>query len=71
MVIKTPMVGYVVMGGITVKLAQVRTYPPLQNRLLGHAIGKSVEERVYMASLEFNVKELSEAIERISFPSLP
>jgi hypothetical protein len=38
------------------------TYPPLQNQLLGHAIGKSVEERVYMTGLEFSVKELSEAM---------
>ena len=55
---------------VTVKLAQARTYPPLQNRILGHAVGKSVEERVYMASLNFSVKELSEAIEKITFPVL-
>jgi hypothetical protein len=46
-------------------------YAPLQNRLLGHAIDKSLEERVYMAGLEFSVKELSEAIEKISFPPMP
>ena len=54
---------------VTVKLAQARTYPPLQNRLLGHAIGKSVEDRVYLAWLTFTVKELSEALERMNFPT--
>ena len=53
---------------LTVKLAQQRTYPPLQNRLLGHAIGKSVEERTYMASLTFTPKELAEAIEKVRLP---
>ena len=53
---------------LTVKLAQARTYPPLQNRLLGHAIGKSVEERTYMAGLTFSVKELAEAVEAVRFP---
>jgi integrase len=55
---------------MTVLLAKQKTYPPLQNRLLGHAIGKSVEDRVYMAGLQFSVKELSEALERISYPTL-
>ena len=55
---------------LTVKLAQARTYPPLQNRLLGHAVGKSVEDRVYLGSLLYSVKELSEALESVSFPSM-
>lgn len=54
---------------LTVKLAQARTYPPLQNRLLGHAIGKSVEDRVYLAGLQFSVKELKDALEVVRFPS--
>jgi len=53
---------------LTVKLAQARTFPPLQNRLLGHAIGKSVEDRVYLAGLVFSVKDLSEALETVKFP---
>ena len=53
---------------VTQKLAKARTFPPLQNRLLGHAVGPSVEEGVYMASLEFSVKELSEAVEKIQLP---
>jgi integrase len=48
---------------LTQKLARARTYPALQNRLLGHAIGTSVEDRVYLGSLQFTVKELSEALE--------
>jgi integrase len=55
---------------LTVLLAKQRTYPPLQNRLLGHAIGKSVEDRVYLAGLTFSVKELSAALETVTFPSL-
>jgi hypothetical protein len=53
---------------LTQKLARARTYPPIQNRLLGHAIGKSVEEKTYMHSLEFSVKELSEVLEKIQLP---
>ena len=53
---------------VAVKLAQVRTFPALQHRLLGHAIGKGVEERVYLAGLDFKVKELSEALEAVKFP---
>ena len=34
---------------LTVKLAQARTFPPLQQRLLGHSLGKDVESRVYLA----------------------
>ena len=53
---------------LAVKLAQARTFPALQHRLLGHAIGKGVEERVYLAGLDFKVKELSEALEAVKFP---
>jgi hypothetical protein len=37
---------------VTQKLARARTFPPLQNRLLGYTIGTSVEERIYMGSME-------------------
>lgn len=53
---------------LTVKLAKARTYPALQNRLVVHATGKSVEDRVYLAGLVFSVKELSESIEAVKFP---
>ena len=56
---------------LTQKLARARTFPALQNRLLGHAIGSSVEDRVYLGSLEFSVKELSEAMEKVTFPTIP
>ena len=52
---------------LTVLLAKQQTYPPLQNRLLRHAIGKSVEDRVYLAGLTFSVKELAEALEKVRF----
>jgi integrase len=55
---------------LTQKLARAKTFPPLQNRLLGHAIGTSVEERTYMGSMEYSVKELSEALEKIQMPCL-
>ncbi|HSL02749.1 MAG TPA: hypothetical protein VK901_04335 [Nitrospiraceae bacterium] len=55
---------------VTQKPARARTYPPIQNRLLGHAIGTSVEERVYMGMMEYSVKELSEALEKIQMPCL-
>ena len=53
---------------MTVFMAKQRTYTPLQNRFLGHAIGKSVEERTYMAGLTFTVKELAETLEAVRFP---
>lgn len=54
---------------LTVKLAQARTFPPLQQRLLGHSLGKDVESRVYLAGLAFSVKELSAALEVVKFPT--
>jgi hypothetical protein len=55
---------------VTQKLARAHTYLSIQNRLLGYATGKSVEEKVYMASLEFSAKELSEALEAVKFPAI-
>ena len=54
---------------LTQKLTKARTFRALQHRLLGHAVGTGVEERVYLRSLEFSVKELQEALEKLSFPS--
>jgi len=53
---------------LTHKLIHARTYSPLQNRLLGHALGKSVEMTAYTRGLEFSVKELSDALETVKFP---
>ena len=53
---------------VAVKLAKVRTDSALRHRLLGHATGKSVEDRVYLAGLAFSAKELSEALEAVKFP---
>ena len=56
---------------LTQKLTRARTFSALQHRLLGHAIESSVEERVYLGSLTFEVKELTEAMEKVSFPLSP
>ena len=42
----------------------------IQNRLFDYAIGPSIEERVYMGLMEYSVKELSEALEKIKLPCL-
>ena len=52
----------------TIKLERARVHYTLMRRLLGHSIGKSVEDRVYLGSLKYTVKELSEALEMVSFP---
>ena len=36
------------------KLTKARTFPAPRYRLLGHAVGTGVEERVYLESLEFS-----------------
>lgn len=55
---------------LTHKLIHARTYAPLQNRLLGHSLGKTVEMTSYTRGLEFSVKELNEAIEKVAYPPL-
>jgi integrase len=52
------------------KLARARTFPPLQRRLLGHSIGTATEERVYMGSMTYSVTELSEALEKVTWPKI-
>jgi hypothetical protein len=37
---------------------------------LGHALEADVESRVYIAGLPFTVKELSAAIEAVTFPTI-
>ena len=53
---------------MAVKLERARVHYSLMRRLLGHAIGHSVEDRVYLGSLKYPVKELSEELERVQFP---
>ena len=53
---------------MTVKLERARVHYSLMRRLLGHAVGKAVEDRVYLGSLKYSVKELAEAIEAVKFP---
>ncbi len=54
---------------MTVKLERARVHYSLMRRLLGHAVGKAVEDRVYLGSLKYSVKELSEeAVEAVRFP---
>jgi len=53
-----------------VELERVEVHYSRMRRLLGHSIGKSVEDRVYLGSLKYSVKELSEALEKIQVPCL-
>ena len=53
---------------MTIKLERARVHYSLMHRLLGHAVGKAVEDRVYLGSLKYSVKELSEALESVNFP---
>jgi hypothetical protein len=53
-----------------VKLERAEIHESHMRRLLGHSIGKSVEDRVYLGSLRYSVKELSEALEKIQLPCL-
>jgi len=53
---------------MAIKLELARVHYSLMRRLLGHSIGKSVEDRVYLSSLKYSVKELSEALESVKFP---
>ena len=53
---------------MTIKLERARVHYSLMRRLLGHAVGKAVEDRVYLGSLKYSVKELSEALESVNFP---
>jgi len=55
---------------MTIKLERARVHYSLMRRLLGHSIGKSVEDRVYLGSLKYSVKELSEALEAVRFPAI-
>ena len=56
---------------MTVKLERARVHYSLMRRLLGHAVGHSVEDRVYLGSLSYSAKELSEALESVVFPPIP
>jgi integrase len=55
---------------MTIKLERARTHYSLMRRLLGHSIGKAVEDRVYFGSLNYSVKELAEAVEAVTFPPI-
>jgi hypothetical protein len=48
-----------------VKLERAELHYSRMRRLLGHSIGKNVEDRVYLGSLKYSVKELNEAPEKI------
>jgi integrase len=56
---------------LTVLLAKAKVDVSVRHRLLGHAYGTSLEETTYLRSLDFSVQELSQALESVTFPSLP
>ena len=53
---------------MTIKLERARVHYSIMRRLLGHSLGLCVEERVYLGSLNYSVKELHEALETVQFP---
>jgi integrase len=55
---------------MVVKLEKAKVHPSLADRLVGHAVGTSGVKRGYLHSLDYDVKELSEAIEKATFPQL-
>jgi hypothetical protein len=55
---------------MAVKLELAKVHPSIRHRLMGHALGKSVEDTTYLRSLEYSVKELHEALEAVHFPSV-
>jgi integrase len=56
---------------VAVRLERARVHFSVMRRLLGHAVGSSVEDRVYLGSLTHSAGELREAIEKLSLPPLP
>jgi len=54
----------------TVKLVQANVYPKISRRLLVYQAGSDVESRVYLGSLKYDVKELSDALEALRFPMM-
>jgi len=55
---------------VAVKLERAEVHYSRMRRFLGHRIGKSVEDRVYLGRLKYSVKELSETLEKIQLPCL-
>ena len=55
---------------MAVKLERAEVHYSRMRRFLGHRIGKSVEDRVYLGRLKYSVKELSETLEKIQLPCL-
>lgn len=55
---------------MAVALKKARVDDGIRHKLLGHAQGSSVEDRIYLEGLSYTLPELSEAIEKISLPHL-
>ena len=55
---------------MTIKLERARVHYSIMRRLLGHTVGNSVEDRIYLGSLTYSAKELSEALESIQMPPI-
>ncbi|HEV8328924.1 MAG TPA: tyrosine-type recombinase/integrase [Nitrospiraceae bacterium] len=53
---------------MTIKLERARVHYSIMRRLLGHTVGKDVESRVYLGSLQYSITELSAELEKVSFP---
>ena len=55
---------------VAVALEKNRIHPSLAYRLMGHGLPGGVHATTYLRSLSYPMKELSEAIEKITFPVL-
>jgi integrase len=55
---------------MVVKLEKAKVHPSLADRLVGHAVGTSSVKRGYLKSLDYDVKELQEALEKVTFPNI-
>ena len=52
---------------MTIKLERGRVHYSRMRRLLGRAVGKALEDRVYPGSLKYWVIEMSDSLESVSF----
>ena len=53
---------------MAVALKKARVDDGIRHKLLGHAQGSSVEDRIYLEGLSYTLAELSEAIEKVQMP---
>ena len=55
---------------MVVRYMKAKVDSAVRHRLLGHALGTSIEETTYSRSLDFSIKELKGAVDSVTFPPL-